>query len=89
MTYAHLAMNMREADFLFKAFTKKYKKVIAKTEKTSGIFTVIIVNGDEHCFMNCDMYNKWHIGRTYIMDGGLYHSGVPYEARRRNETDSI
>ena len=74
MTYAHLAMNMRDADFFFKCFIDERKDSVVKTRKTS-YFYVKLLDGDEHCFMSFDFYKKWNIGRTYTMDGKLYHSG--------------
>ena len=81
MIYAHLAMTMREADFLFKCFIDEWKDSIVKTKKTS-VFNVKLLGGDEHCFMSCDIYKNWNKGRTYTFDGRLYHSGIPYVERR-------
>lgn len=77
MIYAHLAMNMREADCLFKCFVDERTNSIVKTRKAS-FFYAKLLDGNEHCFMSFDTYKKWRIGRTYTMDGRLYHSGVPY-----------
>ena len=76
MTYAHLAPNMREADFWAKCFIDKNSGNVEKVRK-SALMMVKLVGGDEHYFMNIDAYKRWNIGRTYILDGVLYHSGFP------------
>ena len=75
MIYAHLAPNMREAEFLAKCFIDKNSDNVEKVRK--ALLMVKLVGGDEHYFMNIDAYKKWSIGRTYILDGILYHSGFP------------
>lgn len=76
MIYAHLAMNMREADCLFKCFIDERKNSIVKIKRTP-FFYVKLLDGDEHCFMMFDTYMKWSIGQTYKLDGILYHSDFP------------
>lgn len=76
MIYEHLAPNMREADFCAKCFIDKNSGNVEKVRKLSFV-KVKLMNGDEHHFMNCDVYRKWSMGRTYNLDGILYHSGFP------------
>ena len=78
MTYAHVLPTMREADFCFRSFLDEWKNSIRKAEK----YKVHLINGDEHHFVSFHNYRKWSIGRTYTLDGRLYHSGVPYVERR-------
>ena len=80
MIYAHLAPNMREADFWAENFVNEQKNSINNIRKTS-IIKVKLKDGDEHHFMNLDTYLKWSIGRTYKLDGILYHSGFPQMER--------
>lgn len=85
MIYAHIAPTMREAEFLAKSFVDEWEYSIVKMRKKS-FFYVKLLNGGEHCFMSFDVYKKWNKGRTYTMDGRLYHSGLPYvERRTKNE----
>lgn len=76
MIYAHLAPNMREADFWAKCFIDKNGGNVEKVRKLSFV-KVKLISGDEHYFMNDDVYRKWSRGRTYKLDGILYHSGFP------------
>ena len=81
MIYAHLAPTLREADFWAKCFVDERKNDVKKINKSS-LIKVKLMNGDEHYFMNLDVYRKWSTGRTYILDGTLYHSGFPQAERR-------
>ena len=76
MIYAHLAPNMREADFWAKCFIDKNSGNVEKVRK-SAIMMVKLVGGDEHYFMSINAYERWNRGRTYILDGVLYRSGFP------------
>ena len=76
MIYAHLAPTMREADFWAECFVGEWRNNVDKVRKSSFI-KVKLMDGDEHHFMNVDVYRKWSRGRTYKLDGILYHSGFP------------
>lgn len=32
--------------------------------------------GNRHYFMTFDMYSRWCLGRTYMWEGKMYHSGL-------------
>ena len=74
--HAHLAPNMREADVLFKHFCDWYKNSIKKAQR-SPVPKVELIKGEVHVFMSFDVYKRWSIGKTYMLDGMIHHSGIP------------
>lgn len=38
---------------------------------------VVLDDGTKHYFMGMDKYLDWCKGRTYMLDGKMYHSGYP------------
>ena len=82
MLHAHVFQTEKDARYGF------YEYVEPRIDKVKwidgSIFYVRMVKlktGDEHHFMNETTYHKWCMGRTYEMDGKLYHSGYPYKER--------
>ena len=78
MIYAHIYPYRILADEAFANFTtrKNAYECIAITDK------------DEHHFMTEERYNRWKYGRTYDMDGIIYHSGYKIADTPQTETST-
>lgn len=82
MIYAHVFQTEKDARYGLYEFVEPRINDIKWID--GSIFYVRMVKlktGDEHHFMNATTYHKWCVGRTYEMDGELYHSGYPYKER--------
>lgn len=73
MTKVHLYPFCREADTAFKDFIREEQVDRARKMGCGG---VAIIENDEHVFIGQVSYDKWAMGRTYMMDGVMYHSGI-------------
>lgn len=86
MIYAHIFQFEKDARYGLYEFVEPR---IDEVEYIDGsIFYVRMVklkNGTEHHFMSNIAYQKWCMGRTYEMDGELYHSG--YACKERSGED--
>ena len=80
MIYAHVFMTLRDADLCFRDYLSVWRNIISKIEN----YKIVMINGDEHHFMSVHNYRKWSKGRTYTLDGRLYHSGELYVERGDN-----
>lgn len=72
MIYAHIYPYRILVDDAFANFIRN--KRIIKAHK-NGYECIAITDKDEHHFMTEECYNRWKHGRTYEMDGIIYHSG--------------
>lgn len=72
MVYAYVYPSEREACLYFRTFI--LNNDITRS-RVAGVYTAQLDNGDEYCFMNERCYQKWNLGRTYMRDSKLYHSG--------------
>ena len=80
MIYAHIYPYRILADEAFANFTRS--KRIIKAHK-NAYECIAITDKDEHHFMTEERYNRWKYGRTYDMDGIIYHSGEQQTERSR------
>ena len=72
MIYAHVYPYRILADEAFADFASS--KRITRASK-NACECIAITDKDEHHFMTEERYNRWKFGRTYEMDGVIYHSG--------------
>lgn len=86
MIYAHVFLTEKDARLGFYEFVEP--RVDSAEWIDGSLFHVRMVklnNGEEHHFMPEREYHKWCMGRTYEMDGELYHSGYPVERSKEND----
>lgn len=77
MMYVFLYHDTKSAE---QEFEKALKHKVLRINRASAIpFLILLANGDEYIFMSYHTYDKWNIGRTYVLDGTLYHSDTPLE----------
>ena len=81
MIYAYIYPYRILADEAFSNFIRS--KRITKASKNAYEF-IAITDKDEHHFMTKERYDRWKYGRTYDMNGIIYHSG---EARMEGADD--
>ena len=75
----HVCPSWRAAFWYYHYFVNVNYDMIEKTLETHDIKIVVLKNGEEHHFMADQVYEHWCKGRTYTIEGTLYHSGVPEE----------
>lgn len=78
MIYAHVFLTEKDARLGFYEFVEPRVDLIKYIDGSCFRVRIVKIGDDEHHFMNETMYHKWCMGRTYEMDGRLYHSGFPY-----------
>lgn len=71
MIYVHTYPYRIMADEAFAAFVRSER--ITRASK-NGSECIAITDNDEHHFMTEERYYRWRLGRTYEMDGVIYHS---------------
>ena len=76
MIHAHIFENMQRAHYYAYHFIDEHRHKIEKTKRTL-IYIIILKNGDEHHFLSRAVYDKWSMGRNYMIDDTLYRSGFP------------
>lgn len=81
MIYAHVCETMNLAKWDFRDAVETFGDEINKTSNYNHPI-IFLKNGDEHHFMSWDHYDKWKLGRTYILLGETYHSGVKVGGKR-------
>lgn len=72
MIYCHLCLSAREAEYWFAKFVTEN---FAKLDRIDRFNLRILEDGNVHYFVSQFIYNKWCLGRTYMLNGELYHSG--------------
>ena len=82
MIYAHIYPYRFLADDAFKEFIRS--RSIVSARKNSYACVAITDKKDEHHFMTKERYERWKHGRTYEMNGVIYHSGEQ-QAEREGE----
>lgn len=78
MIYAHIYEYMRDADYFAYRFIDDRHDEIEKIKRPSR-YIVILKNGDEHHFLSRAVYDRWSMGRTYMIGDVLYRSGFPFK----------
>lgn len=76
MIHCHVCLSTREAVYRFAAYVEEN---IAKLDRIDRVnLRVLDKDGNTHYFVSRFRYNKWCLGRTYMLRGELYHSGERY-----------
>lgn len=58
----------------------KTLKFIGKDFKVNYKRTIEVICDENHiCFMGAAYYGRWCKGRTYMLEGVVYHSGYPIQ----------
>ena len=83
MIYAHIFEYMRNAEYYAYRFIDDHHDEIEKIKRPSR-FIILLKNGDEHHFLSWAIYDRWCMGRTYMIGDDLYHSGM---CVKRSEED--
>lgn len=79
MIYAHVFLTEKDARLGFYGFVEPRIDLIKYIDGSCFSVRIVKIGDDEHHFMGETMYHKWCMGRTYEMDGKLYHSGYSIE----------
>lgn len=72
MIHAHVFETQRIADYWWQKSILIEKEVIKASRNPMRM--IELKNGDVHYFMAEETYQKWSIGRTYIIADELHHS---------------
>lgn len=67
--------NLRQAKFGFEEYIKKNINLICRYSWNHRF--IELRSGLKICFMTDEEYVIWCKGKTYLLDGKFYHSGVP------------
>ena len=70
---AHRATNYPNVVWMWKDFCREHHSEIASYERYDS-FRTVMINGDVHYFVPTFKWNEWTRGRTYWVDGELWHS---------------
>lgn len=78
MIHAHVYTTARAALYYSREFIRLNEKSITKTQKKSGTLPIMVGLGSkkQHYFMDVRTYDRWCLGREYVLDGSLYRSGL-------------
>lgn len=79
MMYVFLYHDTKSAEQEFKKALKR--KVLPINRARVVPFVILLNNDDEFHFMGFHTYDKWKIGKTYVLYETLYHSGTPLEEK--------
>ena len=79
MIYAHVFLTEKDARLGFYEFVEPRVDLVKCIDGNCFRVRMTKIGDDKHYFMSGTMYHKWCMGRTYEMDGKLYHSGYPLE----------
>ena len=74
MTYCHIYETWRKAQYYFSEFVKENEKCLVKASRIN-LMTLDKV-GNKHYFMTFDKYERWCLGRTYMLGDKMYHSDM-------------
>lgn len=85
MIYAHVFLTEKDARLGFYEFVEHRVALVKCIDGNCFRVRMAKIGDDEHHFMGETMYHKWCMGRTYEMDGKLYHSGYPLERSKEND----
>lgn len=77
---------MRDADYFAYRFIDDRHDEIEKIKRPSR-YIIILKNGDEHHFLSRAVYDRWSMGRTYMIGDVLYRSGFPFKNERSKKND--
>lgn len=73
----HVFSCMREAHMESMRFRDEhFDEVLFADYRRQGAYVVELNNEEKHIFLSYQVYGKWLIGRTYVLDGEIYHSGI-------------
>lgn len=79
-----MAMNITDVAHVYGIGTQAHYWLLRFVEENDQVIKVDKLNGSvhtkdglKHWFMGAAKYDFWCIGRTYAMNGVLYHSGYP------------
>ena len=76
MIYAHIYDYMIHAEGAFRKFIDDNDKIV-KIRRAGTQLIAYLQNGDEHHFMSASVFQRWRLGRTYMIGDTLCHSGMP------------
>ena len=85
MIYAHIYEYMQNAHYYACRFVDEHRHEIEKIKRPSR-FIILLKNGDEHHFMSWAIYERWCMGRTYMIGDDLYHSGMCVKRGEEDDT---
>ena len=77
-TFVHLYSKVVHSKTAAMDFFHAWKRMIVSTKSRTGIVEFTMRNNDVHVFLSDISYPQWCCGRTYYMDGILYHGEYPY-----------
>ena len=73
--YADYYNDMKTAAAHAREYIKEHKAIIDHS-RMKPYPVIFLMNGDVLCYLSARQYERWCIGRTYMLDGELYHSGI-------------
>lgn len=75
MVYADVWPSIRTATVHAREYIDEHKAIVDHS-RMKPYPVIFLMNGDVLCYLSARLYERWCIGRTYMMDGELYHSGL-------------
>lgn len=73
--YADYYNDMKTAAAHAREYINEHKAIIDHS-RMKPYPVIFLMNGDVLCYLSARQYERWCIGRTYMLDGELYHSGI-------------
>ena len=87
MIHAHVYVTFHRALYHAQEFIRLNEKSVTKVQKKPGTLPILVELGSkgQHYFMDWHTYERWRMGREYVLDGSLYRSGL--KLRRKEDED--
>ena len=87
MIHAHVYTTARRAVYYSLDFIRRNEKSITRAQKRSGTLPILVELGskERHYFMDLRTYDRWCLGREYVLDGSLYRSGFKLRNMEEDE----
>lgn len=77
MIHCHVYPSNWHSFVKFDSFCDSHNCEVKYTMATYEVLSATLRNGEEHYFMSDATYRTWCIGRSYMINGQVYHSGYP------------
>ena len=78
MIHAHVYVTFHRVLHYALEFIRLNEKSVTKVQKKPGTLPILVELGskEQHYFMDARTYERWCMGREYVLDGSLYRSGL-------------
>lgn len=90
MIYAHIFATVHRALYYSQYFISRNEKSITKMQR-SGTLPILVEldSKEQHYFMDAHTYERWCMGREYVLDGILYRSGLKLRSMEEKDEKDV